>query len=583
MTMPHAVPDALDAPHPLRREIRELKERLAEAEETLQAIRQGEVDAVIVKGASGPQVYTLLNADRPYRNIVERMQEGALTLTPDGTVLYANQRFASFLGLALPDIVGQKFGRFIAADDRDLFRELMAEGGQAGGRGELALRAADDTVVPVYLSVVELLDEGQRIISGIVTDLRWQKQRMLELTEANARLVAAMAEREQAEAMLRQAQKMEAVGQLTAGIAHDFNNLLLVIAGNLELIQTRTKDKWLKGRVEASLRAAERGARLIKQLLIFARRQTLRPNPISVNALLRDLEPLLRSSLGEGIRLTLLLGEELAPCLVDSAELQAAILNLATNSRDAMPDGGSLTIATGHAALDDRPDGDAGPINDNGYLSIVVTDTGHGMAPEIRERAFDPFFTTKDVGKGTGLGLSRIYGFMHQSNGHVTLESVAGSGTTVRLYLPSTEASAPTPDPPAVVGNPRCAPQARRILVVDDDRAVRELLVEVLEGLDYAVTAAGSGPEALNLLDSGTAVDVVLSDVLMPDGMSGIQLAREIRRRLPRLAIVLTSGMTTISGTAADAAQDLPILRKPYRCDDLLRAIDAAINAASLE
>ena len=583
MSPPPASPDALAAPHPLLREIHELKERLAEAEETLQAIRQGEVDAVIVKGASGPQVYTLLNADRPYRNIVERMQEGALTLTPDGTVLYANQRLASFLGLAVPDIVGQKFRQFIAADDRNLFSELMAEGGQAGGRGELTLCAADGTVVPVYVSVVELLDEGQRIISGIVTDLRWQKRRMLELTEANARLVAAMAEREQAEAMLRQAQKMEAVGQLTAGIAHDFNNLLLVIAGNLELIQTRTKDKWIKGRVEASLRAAERGARLIKQLLVFARRQNLRSNPISVNALLRDLEPLLRSSLGEGIRLTLVLGEELAPCLVDSAELQAAILNLATNSRDAMPDGGSLTITTGHAGFDGRPDGDAGPIHGDGYLSIVVTDTGHGMAPEIRERAFDPFFTTKDVGKGTGLGLSRIYGFMHQSNGHVTIESVAGSGTTVRLYLPWTEASAEPPELPVAVEVARGAPQVRRVLVVEDDRDVRELVVEVLEGLGYAAITAESGPGALNLLDGGVAIDLVLSDVLMPDGMSGFQLAHEIRRRLPHLAIVLTSGITGLSGAAEDVMLDLPILRKPYRCDDLVRAIEDALDAASLD
>jgi PAS domain S-box-containing protein len=203
----------------------------------LQAIRQGEVDAVVVEGAAGPQVYTLANADRPYRIIVERMQEGALTLTPDGTVLYANQRLASFLRRALPSIVGQKFRQFIVAGDQNLFDALLAESGQAGGKSELTLRAADGAGVPVHLSVIDLPDEGQRIISGIVTDLRWQKQRMRELAEANAMLVAAMAEREQAEAMLRQAQKMDAVGRLAAGIAHDFNNLLWVIAGNLELFQ----------------------------------------------------------------------------------------------------------------------------------------------------------------------------------------------------------------------------------------------------------------------------------------------------------------------------------------------------------
>ncbi|HVC62341.1 MAG TPA: ATP-binding protein [Acetobacteraceae bacterium] len=574
--------DDLAARHPLQREIRELKGRLAEAEETLQAIRQGEVDAVIVKGASGPQVYTLLNADRPYRNFVERMQEGALTLTPDGTVLYANQRLATFLGLALPNIVGQDFARFVTADDRDRFNELMTEGARAGGSGELRLRAGDDTAVPVYLSVVDLLDEGQRIISGIVTDVRWQKQRIAELAQVNARLVAVIAERERAEAMLRQAQKMEAVGQLTAGIAHDFNNLLLVIAGNLELFEARTRDEWLKARVEASRRAVERGARLTQQLLAFARHQDLRPHPISVNALLRDMDPLLRSSLGDGIRLALVLGEELEPCLVDATELQAAILNLATNARDAMPDGGSLTIATEDAELACQPDDGAGPIRGGRYLSVVVTDTGLGMSPEIRERAFDPFFTTKEVGKGTGLGLSRIYGFMRQSGGQATIESAPGAGTSVRLYLPRTAAPGVAPAPPAADRMPRRASQALRVLVVDDDRDVRELVVEVLEGLGYAAIAADSGPGALSLLDGGVAVDVVLSDVLMPDGMSGFDLAREIRHRRPRLAIVLTSGMTALSGVAVDATQDLPILRKPYRCDDLSRAIEAALEAAAL-
>jgi PAS domain S-box-containing protein len=583
VSAPRSSPEANAALHPLQREIDELRGRLAEVEETLQAIGQGEVDAVVVKGVSGPQVYSLLNADRPYRNIVERMQEGALTLTPDGTVLYANQRLASFLGLALPNIVGQKFGQFIAADDRDLFNELLVEGGQAGGKGELALRAAEGAPVPVYLSVVDLPDEGQRILCGIVTDLRWQKQRMRELAEVNAKLVGAMAERERAEAMLRQAQKLEAVGQLTAGIAHDFNNLLLVIGGNLELFHARTQDEWLKRRVESGQRAVERGARLTQQLLAFARRQSLLPHAISVNELLLDMEPLLRSSVGDGIRLTLLLGGQLTPCLVDSAELQAAILNLAKNAKDAMPGGGSLTITTEHAELDGQPDGGSEAIRAGRYLSIVVSDTGHGMAPEIRERAFDPFFTTKDVGKGTGLGLSRVYGFMRQTGGHATIEGDAGAGTSVRLYLPRSEASALAPGSPAAIGIAPSAPEARRVLVVEDDRDVRELVVEVLEGLGYAAIAAESGPGALNLLDRGLAIDVVLSDVQMPDGMSGFQLAREIRRRLPRLAIVLTSGMTGISAFAEDSMQDLPILRKPYRCEDLSQAIETALEAASPE
>ena len=581
MSTPPASGVALAALHPQQGEIDELRGRLAEAEETLLAIRQGEVDAVIVKSAAGPQVYTLLNADRPYRNIVERMQEGALTLAPDGTVLYANLRFASFLGLSLPDIVGQKLGQFITMDDRALFEQLLAEAGHGGGRGELALHPADGEPVPVYLSVVDLQDEDQRIISGIATDLRWQKQRLQELAKTNALLIDAMAQRERAETMLRQAQKMEAVGQLTAGIAHDFNNLLMVISGNLELFESRVNDEWLKQRVEAGLRAVERGSRLTQQLLAFARVQNLQPHPISVNALLLDIEPLLRSSVGDGIRLKLVLSEDLSQCLVDVSELQAAILNLTKNAKDAMSDGGSLTITTEETELDAQPDGGMEAVHSGRYLSIAVTDTGHGMPPAIRERAFDPFFTTKDVGKGTGLGLSRVYGFMRQSGGIVTIESVTGVGTTVRLYLPWTETSMIVLEPETVIKLPQREPQTRRVLVVEDDHNLQTLVVEVLKSLGYAVIAVESGPAALSLLDSGTEVDVVFSDVLMPDGMSGFQLAHEIQRRLPRLAIVLTSGMSGIHSAAEKAMQNLQILRKPYKFEALSEAIETALAAVS--
>ncbi len=264
------------------------------------------------------------------------------------------------------------------------------------------------------------------------------------------------------------------------------------------------------------------------------------------------------------------------------AELQAAILNLAANARDAMPQGGSLTIATEETHLDAQPDDGAGAIHGGRYLSIVVTDTGHGMSPEIRERAFDPFFTTKEVGKGAGLGLSRIYGFMRQSGGHATIESAVGAGTSVRLYLPNTDASAVVPVSPAAIERPPSLYQGRRVLVVDDDQLVLELVVEVLEGLGYTAIGAESGPEALKLFDGGEVFDVVLSDVHMPDGMSGFQLAREIWRRLPDQPIVLTSGMTAVAGAAEDAMRDLPILHKPYRCDDLSRAIEAALGAAAL-
>ena len=213
---------------------------------------------------------------------------------------------------------------------------------------------------------------------------------------------------------------------------------------------------------------------------------------------------------------------------------------------------------------------------------IAVSDTGGGIPSDVLVHVFEPFFTTKEVGKGTGLGLSQVHGFMHQSRGHVTIESTSGAGTSVRLYLPWTDAPAAAPEPQAAVRVPRNPPQARRVLVVEDDREVRKFVVEALMDLGHSAIAAESGPAALNLLDSGVVVDVVLTDVLMPDGMSGFQLAREIRRRLPRLAIALTSGMPEISGTAEDAMHGLPILRKPYRRADLSEAIETAFEAASL-
>jgi PAS domain S-box-containing protein len=569
------------AEHAQQREIDELKERLADAEGTLYAIRHGEIDAVVLSGESGPQVYTLLNADRPYRTFVERMQEGALTLTPCGTVLYANRCIASLLGLELPDVVGQKFTQVVAEQDRVLFERLLAEGDAGGGKSELALRAADGSAIPVYLSMVELPDEGQKTLSAIVTDLRWSKKRIRELAEANAMLVIAMAERERVEGMLRQAQKMEAIGRLTAGIAHDFNNLLAVIGGNLELFRSRTGDAWLRRRVEAGQRAVGRGARLIGQLLAFSRVQTLHPHLVSITALLHDIEPLLSSSVGDQIRLTLVLSDALTECMVDSTELQSSILNLVRNAADAMPAGGCLTITTETAELEDQPDRGAGPIRGGRYLSIAVTDTGHGIPEEIRGHVFDPFFTTKDVGKRTGLGLSQVYGFIRQSGGQVAIESAPGAGTSVRLYLPWTEACAPAPESLVAVHGSLNRLRARRVLVVEDDDEVREMVVEMLEHLGYTAIAAESGPRALAMLDQGAAVDVVVSDVLMPDGMSGFQLAHEIRSRLPHLAIVLTSGMAGTATAAEAAGHDSPVLTKPYRFEDMSQAIEAAIDAVS--
>jgi PAS domain S-box-containing protein len=553
-------------------ELEELHARLREAEETLEALRQGEVDAIVVAGSAGPQVYALENADRPYRIIVERMQEGALTLSPDGTVLYANRSLGRLLSLSGETIVGRRFQDFVVPDDHDSLARLLAESAHGGGRGELELGASDGTRVPVYLSAVDLPDQGQRVISCMVTDLTLPKHRTQELAESNAKLTAALAQRDRVEGQLRQAQKMEAIGQLTAGVAHDFNNLLTVIAGNLELIQARTTDLRLKDQVDTIQRAIHRGVQLTDQLLAFSRQRALRPRSVAINALLRDAEALLRRAVGDEIRVSLALGESVGSCLIDPAELQASMLNLALNAKDAMPGGGGLTIATTEATPGDVPEG--GDERAERYVVVAVTDTGHGMPAEIRDRAFDPFFTTKEVGKGTGLGLSQVYGFIRQSGGHVTIESAVGSGTTVRLYLPRSEALASFEMREAKTAARAIAPEPRRVLVVEDDPDVRSFALELLQDIGYTPVGAESGPAALRLIDSGVAVDVVFSDVRMPDGMSGFQLAQEIERRLPGIPVVLTSGVAS----AGKIAGDLPILRKPFRRDEILQTIEAALR-----
>jgi signal transduction histidine kinase/CheY-like chemotaxis protein len=438
------------------------------------------------------------------------------------------------------------------------------------------LRAADGTEVPVYLSVADLSGEPPRTISGIVTDLTLQKQQNRDLVEMNAKLVSTIEDRERAEIELREAQKMEAVGRLTAGIAHDFNNLLMVLSGNLELMQAHAQNSRVRKWAASSHSAVQQGARLVEQLLAFSHQRRLRPSSISINDMVRETEMLVRRVVGDPIRVTLSLGEDLGRCFIDPAEFQATMLNLAINARDAMAGGGSLTITTAAARLD-QP---AGGVDEPGrYVMVAVTDTGHGMPAEVRECAFDPFFTTKDVGKGTGLGLSQVFGFVRQSGGRVAIESEVGTGTTVRLYLPETEASE-TPEVRAATSAPK-ATEARTVLVVDDNADVRMLLNDMLQESGCVVLEAETAPAALRLLDNGIAVDVVVTDVLMPDGMSGLQLAGEIRRRSPRVGIVVTSGMTAFTAPASEVLQCIPVLQKPFRRDDLLSALEAALKQGS--
>ena len=438
----------------LRHEVLDLRERLREAEETIEAIRQGDVDAVVVGGSDGPAIYTLESDDRPYRRLIEQIGEGALTLGPDGVVLYCNRALAELLRVAQESIVGAPLQRFLPPPDAARLERLLERG---EGRGEFSLRvgapAGATRRVPVVLSLSELGGGGARALCAVVTDLSQQMRASAALHEVNRRLRAEIAERESTEAQLRQAQKMEAVGQLTGGLAHDFNNLLTGIIGSLELMQSRIaqgRTAELARLAEAAMASANRGAALTHRLLAFSRQQTLEPEPTDANRLVAGLEELIRRTAGSAIEVTCAPAPDLWATLCDPHQLENAILNLCINARDAMPGGGRLRIETSNARLDAAghhavpeaaapiapPASDAPDAVPGDYVMVAVADTGTGMPPEVMARAFDPFFTTKPVGQGTGLGLSMIYGFARQSSGHVRLDSAPGQGTTVRLYLP---------------------------------------------------------------------------------------------------------------------------------------------------
>ncbi|GIL40251.1 ATP-binding protein [Roseiterribacter gracilis] len=395
-------------------------------------------------------------------------------------------------------------------------------------------------------------------------------ERTRELADANDRLTAEIAERERTEAALAHAQKMEAIGQLTGGVAHDFNNLLTAVIGNLDLLEARLQESPLRRMVEQSLRAAERGAKLTSQLLAFSRKQRLTPMPVDVDRLLANHVDLLARTLGPSVRIETVLGAGGAPAMADATQLELAILNLAINARDAMPGGGTLRIET--AAFD----GSTADLAEGHWVTIAIRDDGVGMEKEILQRVFEPFFTTKETGKGSGLGLSQVYGFAKQSDGSVAIESTPGAGTTVRIVLPraATQTATVTPLRADIV------PQrpGARILVVDDDEDVRVTIVELLQQLGYRVIAAADGLTALNLLQREQGIELLLTDVAMPE-INGVETARRARLMRPHLRVLFVSGYADLAQFGSDLA-DQDVLKKPYRLSELATRIDHALSVA---
>lgn len=370
------------------------------------------------------------------------------------------------------------------------------------------------------------------------------ERRVAERTEALERQEA---EREAAEAQVRQLQKMEVIGQLTGGVAHDFNNILQIVLGNLGNIERQLQRgpqieaRLLDRGIKTAIQASERAAVLTSQLLAFSRQQPLAPKPLDVNRLIGSMSDLLHRTLGEAIELETILAARLWQTLADTNQLESAILNLAVNARDAMPDGGKLTVETANAYLDEAYAASEEDVRPGQFVVIAVSDTGTGMSSEVIRKAFDPFFTTKDVGQGTGLGLSQVYGFIKQSGGHAKIYSEVGEGTTVKLYLPRLLAGADAAEPASAIGAPLPGGE-EVILVVEDEADVRRYVANTLRELGYEVIEAADGRAALRAIENRPDIQLLFTDVGLPGGVNGRQLAAKASRRRPDLKILYTTG-----------------------------------------
>lgn len=405
--------------------------------------------------------------------------------------------------------------------------------------------------------------------------------RTAELLRAHETVLAEVEQRKRTEEQLRQAQKMEAVGQLTGGLAHDFNNLLAGIIGSLELLQIRVaqgRTAELERYVASAQEAASRAAALTHRLLAFSRRQTLEARPTDVNALVMGMQDLINRTVGPAIAVTSSGADDLWPTLVDPNQLENALLNLCINARDAMPGGGALTIATENRLLGAEAaaglDLEAGP-----YVALHVSDTGTGMEPEVIARAFDPFFTTKPLGQGTGLGLSMIYGFVRQSGGQVRIRSETGRGATMTLYLPRHTGPLEGPAAEGGAGDPLRPAEGETVLVVDDEATIRLLIVEVLEDLGYAALQAGDGAAGLKLLRSGRRIDLLVTDVGLPGGMNGRQLADAARTLRPELRILFITGYAESAAIGDRHLEEgMQVLTKPFTMRDLASRLEALLR-----
>jgi PAS domain S-box-containing protein len=521
-------------------DVTERKRMEAELRETAAAERAGEMN---------------------YRTLIAASAAAIVGLDTSGNVTLWNPAAETLFGYSVAEVLGKPLPT-VPEDQQDKFErglDLLTRG-QTILDEQRVRRTKDGRLITISVRVAPVYGSDGRLIGSIAV--------VTDLTERMA-----------LENQLHQAQKMEAVGQLTGGIAHDFNNLLTVILGNAETLAEALADNpKLKRLAEMTGMAAQRGADLTKSLLMYSRRQKLEPRVTDINGLVKRMEKLLRRALGEQVEIALVRGSGAGSATVDPAQLEAAILNLAVNARDAMPRGGKLTIETADVELDRdyaRANEGAKP---GSYVVIAVSDTGTGMPPEVVAKAFDPFFTTKEVGKGTGLGLSMVYGFVKQSGGYIKLYSEVGHGTTVKLYLPRATL-ADKPDA-AASGAAEIRGDNETILLVEDDELVRAHVEGLVKGLGYSVLSARNGPEALDILRQDRKIDLLFTDIVMPGGMTGLQLAEEARRLRPGLRVLYTSGYAE-GAMAGQGTQDIgfDLLSKPYQRHKLAAKLRQALEA----
>jgi PAS domain S-box-containing protein len=502
----------------------------------------------------------LRESEQRFRLLVQGVTDYAIyMLSPEGTVTNWNSGAQRIKGYTEDEIIGSHFSRFYTPEDRAAGVPVRALGTAAGtGRFEAEgwRVRKDGTTFWAHVIIDAIRDElGELVGFAKITRDLTEKKRAADALEA-------------ADRALFQAQKMESIGQLTGGIAHDFNNLLSVLSSGLEVLAMQragagdTRDTRT---IDSMRRAVDRGARLTQQLLAFARQQPLQAETRNVNRIITGFESVLRRAGTNDIEFEIDLERKAHSAVIDSARLESALLNLVVNARDAMPEGGRITITTRNVTLGDH---EAGSLKAGNYVRVTVSDTGTGMPPEVVARAFEPFFTTKEVGKGTGLGLSQVYGFIKQSDGEVVIESRAGEGTTIAIYLPAVVSEAQEDRRPHV----------ERVLIVEDEPDLMDVAAALFASMGYDVVTAASGREAMDVLEQRD-VDILFTDVVMPNGMDGIELAGYTRTHYPETKIMLASGypLPALKQRHGMDLNDFAFVNKPYRLSDLARTLRTAL------